>query len=175
MPSACLYFLHCCYPWREAHTAWLTTDRLWNWKRDCSPPTYFYIGPERMHESTRVPDHAYFALCSSWRTVVYVCYIYTSWKFHQLAAGQLLSGQPVQYGKGRWCGPSITYKITPAGSLSSSLPGGPPCWASSLAFGLISIGPRLHSLPCNLQDKQRTMRNSKNIEQRCRSTFKFLF
>jgi hypothetical protein len=33
--------------------------------------------------------------------------------------------------------PSITYKITPAGSHSSTQPGGPPCWASPLAFGLI--------------------------------------
>ncbi len=33
-----------------------------------------------------------------------------SWKFHQLAAMQLLSGQPVRYGKGRWYCPSITYK-----------------------------------------------------------------
>jgi hypothetical protein len=41
----------------------------------------------------------------------------SSLEFHQLAAGQLLSGQPVRYGKGRRYGPSITYKITPAGSL----------------------------------------------------------
>ncbi len=61
----------------------------------------------------------------------------SSWKFHQLAAGQLLSWQPVQYGKGRQYGPSITYKITPAGSLSSSQPGGPSCWASPLVFSLI--------------------------------------
>ncbi len=32
--------------------------------------------------------------------------------------------------------PSRT-KSHPAGSISSSQPGGPPCWASSLAFGLI--------------------------------------
>jgi hypothetical protein len=64
-----------------------------------------------------------------------------SWKFLQLAAGQLLSGQPVRYGgKGKRYGPSITYKITPAGSLSSSPPGGPPFWASTLAFGLIGMG-----------------------------------
>ncbi len=30
----------------------------------------------------------------------------SSWKIHQIAAGQLLSGQPVQYGKGRRYGPS---------------------------------------------------------------------
>ncbi len=36
-----------------------------------------------------------------------------------VALGELLSGQPVQYGKGRRYGPSITYKITPTGSLSS--------------------------------------------------------
>jgi hypothetical protein len=59
------------------------------------------------------------------------------WKFHQLAAGQLMLGQPVRYGKGRRHGPSITYKITSAASLSSSQPGGPPCWTSPLAFGLI--------------------------------------
>jgi hypothetical protein len=59
----------------------------------------------------------------------------SSWKFLQLAAGQLLSEQPVRYGKGRWY--KITYKITPAGSLSFSQPGGPSCWASPLALGLI--------------------------------------
>jgi hypothetical protein len=32
--------------------------------------------------------------------------------------------------------PSHTKSCTPAGSLSSSQPGGPPCWASPLAFGL---------------------------------------
>jgi hypothetical protein len=37
------------------------------------------------------------SLCS-----VYVHLLYNrSWKFHQLAAGQLLSGQPVWYVKGR--------------------------------------------------------------------------
>jgi hypothetical protein len=30
-------------------------------------------------------------------------------------------------------------KITPAGSLSSSQPGGPPCWASPLDSGLIGM------------------------------------
>jgi len=60
----------------------------------------------------------------------------SSWKFYQLAAGQLLSGQPERYGKDRRYGPSIMYKITPAGSLSSSQQGGPPCWTSPLAFGL---------------------------------------
>jgi hypothetical protein len=69
--------------------------------------------------------------------VVYISYITAARKFHQLTAEQLLSGQPVRYGKSRRYGPSITYKITPAGSLSSSQPGGPPCWASPLAFGLI--------------------------------------
>jgi hypothetical protein len=34
-------------------------------------------------------------------------------------------------------GPSITDKITPAGSLFNSQPGGPLCWASPLGFGLI--------------------------------------
>jgi hypothetical protein len=33
--------------------------------------------------------------------------------------------------------PAITNKITPAGLLSSSQPGGQPCWASPQAFSLI--------------------------------------
>jgi hypothetical protein len=73
----------------------------------------------------------------------------SSWKFHELAARQLLSGQVVQYGKGRRYGPSITYKIAPAGSLSSFQPGGPPGWVNTLAFGLIGCdhvrGPLLGS------------------------------
>jgi hypothetical protein len=59
--------------------------------------------------STRVPDHAFLA----WRMVVYIYYTTAAVEFHQLAAGQLLSGQ----GKVRRYGPSITYKIPPAGSL----------------------------------------------------------
>ncbi len=46
----------------------------------------------------------------------------SSWKFHQLAAGQPLLGQPIRYGKGRLYLPSTKYIITPAGSLSSSQP-----------------------------------------------------
>jgi hypothetical protein len=75
----------------------------------------------------------------------WLCTFTSSWNFHQLAAGQLLSGQPVRSGKAKRYGPSITYKITPAGSLSSSQPGGPPCWTSPLAFGL--IGRNLHGVP----------------------------
>jgi hypothetical protein len=53
--------------------------------------------------------------------------------------GNLLSGQPVRYEKGKRYGRFIT----PAGSLSSSQPGGPPCWASPLAFGLIGFNCRV--------------------------------
>jgi hypothetical protein len=62
----------------------------------------------------------------------------SSWKSYQLAAGHLLSGQSVRYGKSRQYRPSITYNTTSAGSLSSSQSGWLPCWASSLAFGLFS-------------------------------------
>ena len=66
----------------------------------------------------------------------------SSWKFHQLAAGQLLSGQPVWYGKGRRIGSSIKYKITPARvTLLQPATGGPPCWAGPLVFSLIGISP----------------------------------
>ncbi len=44
-----------------------------------------------MHGSTRVPGHAFLAWNSSWRMVVYLLYN-SNWKFHQLAAGQLLTG-----------------------------------------------------------------------------------
>ncbi len=101
------------------------------------------LRPERRHGSTRVPGHAFLACLSSWRMVVHIYYITADAKFHQLAAGQLLSGQPVQYGKGWQYGPSITYKTTPALQGHSPQPGGPPCWASPLAFGLIGCYLRL--------------------------------
>ncbi len=41
---------------------------------------------------------------------VWLCTYNNSWKFHQLAAGPLLPGQPVRYEKGRWYGPSINTK-----------------------------------------------------------------
>jgi hypothetical protein len=78
--------------------------------------------------------------------VVYIYYITAAGYFTQLVAGQLQSGQPIQYGKGRRYGPSITYKITPAGSLSSSQPGGPPCWSSPLAFGHMDITREMENL-----------------------------
>jgi hypothetical protein len=44
--------------------------------------------PERRHGSIRLPGHAFLARRSSWRMIVYI--YYSSWKFHQQAAGQLL-------------------------------------------------------------------------------------
>jgi len=93
------------------------------------------VSPKRRHGSTRVLNHAFLAWRSSWRCVP--LQYKSSLKFHQLAAGQLLSEQTVWNGKGRRYSQSITYKITLAESLSSSQSGGPPCWASPLAFGLI--------------------------------------
>ncbi len=40
---------------------------------------------------------------------------------------------------------SVTYKITPAGSPSSSQPGGPPCCVGPLAFCLIGSDHRVHT------------------------------
>ncbi len=39
--------------------------------------------------------------------------------------------------RGRWHGPSITYKITSCWVTLLRQPSGPPCWASLLVFGLI--------------------------------------
>jgi hypothetical protein len=67
--------------------------------------------------------------------------------YYLTAAGNSISSisipcQDNRYGTekaGGIYGPSITYKITPAGSLFSSQPGGLSCWTSPLAFGLIGI------------------------------------
>jgi hypothetical protein len=67
-----------------------------------------------------------------------VAYIY----YTMTAAGNSVSSQlgssyqGNRYGKEKAGG---TYKITPACSLSSSQPGGPPCWASPLDFGPIGF------------------------------------
>jgi hypothetical protein len=50
------------------------------------------------------------------------------------------------------CGPSITDKITPVGSLSSSQPGGPPCWASSLVFPSLGISLKVGDVPVGLEN-----------------------
>jgi hypothetical protein len=55
----------------------------------------------------------------------------SSWAAHVRVTGTVLKRQAAS--------PSITCKITPAGSLSSSQPGGPTCWASSLALSLIGF------------------------------------
>jgi hypothetical protein len=95
--------------------------------------------PEIRHGFTRVPGHAFLRDIShdGWLCTFTNLPYTSSWKFHQLAAWQLLRGQPVQYRKGRRYGPSIPYKIIPVGSLSSSQPGGPLSFANPLAFGLI--------------------------------------
>jgi hypothetical protein len=56
------------------------------------------------------------------------------WKFHQLAAGQLL-GKLVRYEKGRRYGPSIAYKITPPGCTAHfSVDSGPELEEDALAI-----------------------------------------
>ncbi len=91
---------------------------------------------ERRHVPTRVRGHAFLAGRSeSLRMVVYIHFLFkSSWKFYQLAAGQLLSGQPVRYGKGRWYVPSITYKITPAGPVPGH---SPPASQAGRPVGLV--------------------------------------
>jgi hypothetical protein len=108
--------------------------------------------------------------------VVYIYYITVV----GLAAGQLLPGQPVRYEKGRRYGSFITYKITPAGSLSppASQPGGQPCWARLLAFGLIDyiflqlvftfLPPSL-KMKYNVHISLMTFKNTITIKHRVRS------
>jgi hypothetical protein len=67
---------------------------------------------------------------------VYFVNIITAGNSISSQLGSSCHGSPVRYGKTRRRGLSSTYKITPTGSLSSSQTGGPPRWASPLAFGL---------------------------------------
>ncbi len=61
----------------------------------------------------------------------------SSWKFCQLAAGQLLSGQPVRYRKGRRYRPVHHVQNRTCRVTLTQPPRRSPCWASPLAFGLI--------------------------------------
>ncbi len=45
----------------------------------------------------------------------------------------------------KWCGRVVGHVQNHAGSLSSSQPGEPPCWASPLVFGLIGSDHRVHT------------------------------
>ncbi len=86
------------------------------------------------------PVHACHSWLQSWRMVVNIYYI--------TAAGNAISSQlgsscpGISYSTARQAEtdrPSRT-KSHPAGSLSSSQPGGPPCWASPLVYIAASWG-----------------------------------
>jgi hypothetical protein len=73
-----------------------------------------------------------------WLCNVYIYFITAAENSISSQLGSSCQGSRYGIVKGRRYGPSITDEITPAGSLSSSSqPGGPPYWASTLAFGLI--------------------------------------
>jgi hypothetical protein len=129
--------------------------------------------PERRHGSTRVLGHTFHAWRNSWHAwtqlVVYkqaytrgnswkICenswkilqcvhlLFNSSWEFHQLAAGQLLSGQPVRYVKGR-CGtarPSRTKSHLPGHSPPTAVSGQPsslrPHWVCLLSAEVRGTG-----------------------------------
>jgi hypothetical protein len=80
-----------------------------------------------------IAGHAFLAWRSSWRMLVHISYI-------TAAGNSISSAAPVRaigvVWKRQAVRLSITYKVAPDGSLSSSQPGGPPCWVSPLAFGL---------------------------------------
>ncbi len=99
--------------------------------------TLSWPSPERRHGSTRVPGHAFLAWGRSWRMVVYIYYITAAGISISSAAGQLLPGQPVRYGKCSKYGPSTTYKITPAGSLSFQPARRAAVLGQPVAYGLI--------------------------------------
>ncbi len=139
------------------------TTKNWVWRplhglKYISPPSL----PERRHGSSRVPGHGCVHLLNntSWKFHQRAAPVRATGMVQKRQAvrpvhhGQnhtlpghsplaensissqlLLSGQPVRYRKGSRYGPPLTYKTTPAGSLPFSQQGGPPCWASPLAFG----------------------------------------
>ncbi len=106
-------------------------------------PSFFSSRPERRHGSNRVPGHAFFAWRSSWRMVVYIYCITAAGNSNSLQLGSSWQGN--RYGTEKSSGMarrSHTKSHLPrphAGSLLSSQPGGPPCWVSHLAFGLIVL------------------------------------
>ncbi len=74
----------------------------------------------------------------------YTVYIYNiTAEGNSISSHLGISCQGNQYGTKKADVTVIKDKITPAGSLSSSQPGGPPCWFSPLAFGLIDRKWRL--------------------------------
>ncbi len=73
--------------------------------------------PESQRDGMGLLDYqAMLSLHDGWRLVVYIYYMTAGGN----SISSELGGKLVHYGKGRWYGPSITYKITPAGPLSSS-------------------------------------------------------
>jgi hypothetical protein len=91
-----------------------------------------YLLPERRHGFKRVSSHAFLAWCSSWWCIMYnVQYI-----IHSVIDQPYTGTNSVVCQAGGMDRPSRTISH-PAGSFSSSLPSGPPCWASPLVFGLI--------------------------------------
>jgi hypothetical protein len=84
----------------------------------------------------RVPGQIFLAWRhDSWRMVEFIYYVLYN-KQLQVSSARSCAAPVRATGKGRPYGPSIPYKITPAGSLISSQPGGTPFRAITLAFGL---------------------------------------
>ncbi len=81
----------------------------------------------------------------------------SSWKFRQLTAGQLLSGQPVLYWKGRRYGHHFSYTCW----ITLLQQGGPPCWTSSLTFDL--IGRNRPASLCSLAGRYDNPMSESNI------------
>jgi hypothetical protein len=67
---------------------------------------------ERRHGLTRVPGHPFLAWRISWKMVVYNSYVTAAGNFISSQLGSSCQGNWCGTGKGRRCGPSITYKIT---------------------------------------------------------------
>jgi hypothetical protein len=87
----------------------------------------------------------------------------SSWKLHQLAAGQMLSGESVWHGKGRRYGRSITYIITLVESLFSSQPGGPPSLGQPTSLQSLCSPPTTHTLFLTVAKKGYLEENLKNL------------
>ncbi len=87
---------------------------------------------------TRVLTHVLLTWDSSWRCFVYIQYYRTSatagaW-FAQKFTAEQLPDQGKRYGSPGKTAWTVHHNTNLAGSLSSSQPGGPPCWVISLAI-----------------------------------------
>ncbi len=97
-----------------------------------------YVSERRHGSKTRVPGHTFLAWHSIWQMVMYIYYITAAVNSVSSQLGSSRLGDRYSAEKaGGAARPSRTKSHRP--NHSPPVPGGPPCWASPLAIGLIGM------------------------------------